>query len=36
MERAIANIAPGEPANFNVFNNAGELERTILRGVALA
>ena len=36
MERAIANVAPGQPANFNVFNAAGELERTILRGVAVA
>ena len=36
MERAIANVEPGQPANFNVFNNAGELERTILRGVAVA
>ncbi len=36
MERAIANVAPGQPANFNVFNKAGELERTILRGVAVA
>ena len=36
MERAIANIAPGEPANFNVFNAAGKLERTILRGVTVA
>jgi len=36
MERAIANVEPGQPANFNVFNKAGELERTMLRGVALA
>jgi N-acetylglucosamine-6-phosphate deacetylase len=36
MERAIAYIAPEQPANFNVFNAAGELEDTILRGVSLA
>lgn len=36
MERAIGNIAAGEPANFNVFNPAGTLQQTILRGVALS
>lgn len=36
MERAIGNIAAGEPANFNLFNASGKLERTILRGVVLA
>jgi N-acetylglucosamine-6-phosphate deacetylase len=36
MERAIGNIATGEPANFNVFNPAGTLQQTILRGVTLA
>jgi N-acetylglucosamine-6-phosphate deacetylase len=36
MERAIANIAPGEPANFNVFNATGELQSTLLRGVPLS
>jgi len=28
-----ANITPGQPASFNVFNAAGQLESTILRGV---
>ena len=36
LERAIAYIAPGQPANFNVFTAAGELQDTILRGTALA
>ena len=36
MERDIAYVAPGQPANFNVFNAAGERERTILRGVPVA
>lgn len=36
MERTIANVAVGEPANFNVFKTNGELERTILRGQSVA
>jgi N-acetylglucosamine-6-phosphate deacetylase len=36
LERAIAYIAPGQPANFNVFDAAGNLQRTLLHGAALA
>jgi N-acetylglucosamine-6-phosphate deacetylase len=36
LERAIAYIAPGQPANFNVFDPAGNLQRTLLHGAALA
>ena len=36
MERMIANIAVGEPANFNVFDATGNLQQTILHGTALA
>ena len=36
MERTIANVAAGEPANFNVFDAAGNLQQTILYGTALA
>jgi N-acetylglucosamine-6-phosphate deacetylase len=36
LERAIAYIAPGQPANFNVFDAAGNLRRTLLHGAALA
>lgn len=36
MERTIANVAVGEPANFNVFDSAGNLQQTILHGKALA
>jgi N-acetylglucosamine-6-phosphate deacetylase len=35
MERAIAYIAPGQPANFNIFAADGKLHRTLLHGVAL-
>jgi N-acetylglucosamine-6-phosphate deacetylase len=35
LERAIAYIAPGQPANFNVFDAAGNLQRTLLHGAAL-
>jgi len=33
LENITATIAPGQPANFNVFNAAGKLEKTILQGV---
>ncbi len=33
LEKITAAIAPGQPANFNVFNAAGKLEKTILQGV---
>jgi N-acetylglucosamine-6-phosphate deacetylase len=32
LEDAIANPAPGQPANFNVFDTAGNLQSTILHG----
>ncbi|WP_035350761.1 N-acetylglucosamine-6-phosphate deacetylase [Edaphobacter aggregans] len=36
LERAIGYIAPGQPANFNVFTASGELQGTILGGAAVA
>ena len=36
MERAIAYVAPGQPANFNIFDADGNLQNTMLYGVALA
>jgi N-acetylglucosamine-6-phosphate deacetylase len=35
MERTIANVAVDEPANFNVFDAAGNLQQTVLYGTAL-
>lgn len=32
LENTIANPVPGQPANFNVFNAAGDLQSTILNG----
>jgi N-acetylglucosamine-6-phosphate deacetylase len=29
-----ASLSPGQPANFNIFNAAGQLQSTLLRGVA--
>jgi N-acetylglucosamine-6-phosphate deacetylase len=35
LEGTIGDIAPGRPANLNIFNGAGELEETLLRGSSL-
>jgi len=35
VESTVANIAPGQPANFNVFTSAGRREKTILHGVTV-
>jgi N-acetylglucosamine-6-phosphate deacetylase len=35
LESTVSNIAPGQPANFNVFTDSGRRERTILHGVAV-
>jgi len=35
LEDVIANPAPGQPANFNVFNSSGDLRSTILNGVSI-
>jgi N-acetylglucosamine-6-phosphate deacetylase len=29
-----ATLSPGQPANFNIFNTTGQLQSTLLRGVA--
>jgi len=33
FESTIANPGPGQPANFNIFNEAGDLQSTMLNGV---
>jgi len=33
LEETVASIAPGQPANFNVFDAAGTLKKTLLQGV---
>jgi N-acetylglucosamine-6-phosphate deacetylase len=35
LEETIANPAPGQPANFNVFNSSGDLQSTLLNGVRI-
>jgi N-acetylglucosamine-6-phosphate deacetylase len=32
LENTIANLVPGQPASFNVFNASGDLQSTILNG----
>ncbi|WP_260705023.1 N-acetylglucosamine-6-phosphate deacetylase [Edaphobacter flagellatus] len=36
VEDVASAIAPGKPANFNLFNSAGKLEKTLLHGVPVA
>lgn len=35
LEGSIGNPAPGQPANFNVFNGSGDLQSTLLNGVKI-
>jgi N-acetylglucosamine-6-phosphate deacetylase len=35
LEDTIANPAPGQPANFNVFNGSGNLQSTLLNGIRM-